>query len=329
MYPSNANPSLPPAHRRRKSSLNAVLESWPLYLALMPTMSLILVFAYWPTLNGLIQSLYNSTATDTQVFVGLNNYRDLAQDTVFWKSFGNAVWYFVFGITVGWVMPFIAAELLISLSNSRLQYAFRTLLILPMAFPAAVFGFIWSFMYDPNDGVINTLLRNVGLEGLVQNWLGNPSTALGSLMVIGLPVTLLSAGAGLPFLLFLVGLQNIPQEIYDAAAIDGCSRWRRVFAIDLPLLGSQFSLLLMLALIGFTQAGSITLLLATNGGPAFATTTPLTWLIQSGISAGNFGYGSAMGAVLFAVAVTLSAAYLLFLRYTNRSADAARNGAKP
>ena len=116
----------------------------------------------------------------------------------------------------------------------------------------------------------------------------------------------------------LVGSQNIPQEIFDAAAMDGCSRWQRVWAIDLPMLGGQFGLLTMLALIGLTQAGSITLLLATNGGPAFTTTTPLTWLIQSSISAGNFGYGSAMGTVLFAVSLALSGAYLLFQRRSAR-----------
>ncbi|MGH2388879.1 MAG: carbohydrate ABC transporter permease, partial [Chloroflexota bacterium] len=218
--------------------------------------------------------------------------------------------YFVFGITVGWFLPFVTAELLVSLSSVRWQYILRTALILPMAFPATVFGFVWSFLYDGNQGVINTFLNDVGLGGLARNWLGDPATALNSLMVIGFPITFISAGGGLPFLLLLAGLQSIPQEILEAADIDGCSRLRRVFAMDLPLLGSQFSLLFMLALIGFTQAGSITLLLVTNGGPAYSTMTPLVWLIQSGISGGNFGYGAAMGEVLFAFSVILSASFL-------------------
>jgi raffinose/stachyose/melibiose transport system permease protein len=110
-------------------------------------------------------------------------------------------------------------------------------------------------------------------------------------------------------------MQSIPHEILEAAEIDGCGRLRRVLVMDLPLLGSQFSLLFMLALIGLTQAGSITLLLSTNGGPAYATMTPLVWLIQTGISVGNFGYGAAMGEVLFAISLILSLSFLGIQRW--------------
>ena len=295
-----------------------IAKAWPLYLALLPTLGLIAAFAYWPTINGIIQSFYNSSNTQDNVFVGWDNYSQLLNDSVYWSAFANAIKYFVFGITVGWVLPFITAELLISLSNTRLQYILRTALILPMAFPATVFGFVWSFLYDANQGVINTFLRGIGLGGLAHNWIGDPTTALGALMVIGFPIMFISSGGGLPFLLLLGGLQGLSQEVLEAAEIDGCGRLRRVFAIDLPLLGSQFSLLFMLALIGFTQAGSITLLLVTNGGPAYATMTPLVWLIQSGISAGNFGYGSAMGEVLFAFSIILSISFLGIQRWRVR-----------
>ncbi len=305
--------------RRHASLPTRILRAWPLYLALAPTLTLIAVFAYWPTVNGFIQSVFNSTNTQTNVFVGLDNYSQLLGDSVFWGSFVNAIKYFVFGITIGWLLPFVTAELLISLSSVRLQYILRTALILPMAFPAAVFGFVWSFLYDGNVGVINTFLNGVGLSGLSHNWLGDPGTALGALMAIGLPITFISGGGGLPFLLMLAGLQGIEQEVLEAASIDGCGRVRRIFAIDLPLLGSQFSLLFMLALIGFTQAGAITLLLVTNGGPAYATMTPLVWLIQSGINAGNFGYGAAMGVVLFVGSVALSMTFLGIRRLRSRA----------
>jgi len=305
--------------RRHASLPTRVLRAWPLYLALAPTLILIAVFAYWPTVNGFIQSVFNSTNTQTNVFVGLDNYSQLLSDSVFWGSFVNAIKYFVFGITIGWLLPFVTAELLISLTNVRLQYILRTALILPMAFPAAVFGFVWSFLYDPNVGVINTFLNGVGLSGLSHNWLGDPATALGSLMVIGGPIMFISGGGGLPFLLLLAGLQGIEQEVLEAASIDGCGRLRRIVSIDIPLLGSQFGLLFMLALVGFTQAGAITLLLTTNGGPAYATMTPLVWLIQSGINAGNFGYGAAMGVVLFVGSVALSMTFLGIRRLRSRA----------
>ena len=118
----------------------------------------------------------------------------------------------------------------------------------------------------------------------------------------------------------LSGIQNIPSEIMEAAEFMGCGRFRRVFAIDLLLLGSQFSLLFLMALIGFTQAGSITLLLVTNGGPAYATMTPIVWMIQTGVSVGNFGYGAAMGEVLVRCpSVTLSALFLGIQRWRARA----------
>ena len=308
--PNRAGGLSPIRRGHRRSLFRRIVDAWSLYLALAPTLLLIAVFAYWPTINGVIQSFFNSTNTEANAFVGWDNYSQLLNDSVYWGAFKNAVKYFVFGITIGWILPFVTAELLTSLSSARWQYILRTALILPMAFPATVFGFVWSFLYDANQGVINVFLKDIGLGGLAQNWLGDPSTALYSLMVIGFPITFISAGGGLPFLLLFAGLQSIPQEILEAADIDGCGRLRRVFLMDIPLLGSQFSLLFMLALIGFTQAGAITLLLVTNGGPAYSTMTPLVWLIQSGISGGNFGYGAAMGELLFAFSVILSVSYL-------------------
>ncbi len=308
---------------KRRPLYARMAASWRLYLALFPTLALIGIFAYWPTINGVIQSFYNSTATETNIFVGLDNYRQLMSDTVYWNAFLTSLKYTIFGITIGWVLPFITVQLLVSLSSRRWQYILRTALILPMAFPATVFGFVWQFLYDPRAGVFNAFLDAIGLGRLQQNWLGDPSTALGSLMMIGFPITFIGSGliggGGLPFLLMLSGIQNIPSEIMEAAEIDGCGRFRRVFAIDLPLLGSQFSLLFLMALIGFTQAGSITLLLVTNGGPAYATMTPIVWMIQTGVSVGNFGYGAAMGEVLFVSSVTLSALFLGIQRWRARA----------
>ena len=292
----------------RAPFLVRLYRAWPLYLALAPTLFLIGTFTYYTTAQGIQMSFYGSNNYSLNYFTGLDNYRTLLSDTVFWNGFKNALKYLIYGITVGWFFPFVASELLISLSSQRWQFIFRTALLLPMAFPVAVVGFTWQALYnaDPsNQGVFNVILGDIGLGGLAHNWLGDPKTALYCLMFMGFPYI-----AGLVFLLVLGGLQNIPGEVLEAAAIDGCGRWRRITAIDLPLLGDQFGLLFMLALIGFPTGGSITLLLVTNGGPAFSTMVPLVWLIQSGISAGNFGYAAAMGNCLFIIAVLCSVFFL-------------------
>jgi len=301
-------PSAQVTYQRRLPFLVRLLRAWPFYLALAPTLVLVGVFTYYTTAQGIQMSFYSSNNESVNFFVGLDNYRTLLSDTIFWNGFKNLLKYLAYGLTVGWFFPFVAAELLISLSSLRWQLIFRTALLLPMAFPVAVVGFTWQALYnaDPsNQGVFNVILGDIGLGGLEHNWLGDPKTALYCLMFMGFPYI-----AGLVFLLLLGGLQNIPQEILEAAAIDGCGRLRRIAAIDLPLLGDQFRLLFMLTLIGFPTGGAITLLLVTNGGPAFATMVPIVWLIQSGITAGNFGYAAAMGNCLFLIAVLCS---LLFL----------------
>ena len=190
---------------KRRPLYARMAASWRLYLALFPTLALIGIFAYWPTINGVIQSFYNSTATETYIFVGLDNYRQLMSDTVYWNAFLTSLKYTIFGITIGWVLPFITVQLLVSLSSRRWQNILRTALICPMAFPATVFGFVWQFLYYSPAGVFNAFLDAIGLGRLQQNWLGYSSTALGSLMMIGFPITFIGSGliggGGLPFLL--------------------------------------------------------------------------------------------------------------------------------
>ena len=233
----------------RAPFLLRVFKAWPLYLALAPTLALIGVFTYYTTAQGIQMSFYSSNNYSLNFFAGLDNYRTLLHDTVFWNGYKNALKWFVYGVTAGWLFPFVAAELLISISSPRWQFILRTALLLPMAFPVAVVGFTWQALYnaDPsNQGVFNVLLGDMGLSGLEQNWLGDPKLALYCLLFMGFPYI-----AGLAFLLLLGGLQNIPGEVLEAAELDGCGRWRRIAAIDLPLLGDQFSLLFMLALIWF------------------------------------------------------------------------------
>jgi ABC-type sugar transport system permease subunit len=275
---------------------------------------------YFTAAQGVWSSFFTANNVNLSVFCGLDNYRRMLNDTYFWQSFRNALKWAVLSVTAGWIMPFAAAELLTSLSSLRWQFVFRTLLLLPMAFPVAVIAFTWQAMYtaDPsNEGAVNVLLRNLGLGGLMHDWLGDPKTALYALLFMGFPYI-----AGLAFLLLLAGLQNISPEVLEAAALDGCGRWRRVIAVDLPLLGSQFRLLAMLALLQWPLYGAITLLMSTSGmalgGPFFATNVPVVWLINSGINAGDFGYGSAMGVALFAVGVAGSLLFVGSLRLAGR-----------
>ncbi|MER7108640.1 carbohydrate ABC transporter permease [Streptomyces sp. NPDC000229] len=285
---------------------------WFAYLALIPLFVTLAVFAYYPAASGIWHSFYEWRPGFDSPFVGLDNYRAMLDDDLWWRSFRNLGVIFVFGITVAWAIPLLAAELIISLKSKRAQFFFRTALIAPMAFPGVVTVLLWAAMYEPNNGVINRLLRAVGLDALAQNWVGDPQFALLSLLFIGFPFV-----AGLPFLVFLTTLQNVPAEVFEAAALDGCGRLRRLFAIDLPLMASQLKLLVFLATINVLQYGFAAYLL-TGGGPDNATEVPVLRMLGVAFQGSEWGYAAALSTTLFVMTILLSI-IIVFVRREDRA----------
>ncbi|MEO6997784.1 MAG: sugar ABC transporter permease [Terracoccus sp.] len=286
-------PVVRPPKRRKKIP-------WGVYVALAPLFAVLAVFGYYPSLSGIFFSFWDWRPGFDSVFTGLDNYRTMFTDEIFWSSFRNLGIIFVFGVTIGWALPLLSAELLVSLRSPRLQFVFRTLLIAPMAFPGVVLVLLWKSLYEPNTGVINRTLEAVGLSGLAQNWLGDPHLALLALMFIGFPFV-----AGLPFLIFLTALQNIPVEVFEAASLDGCGRLRRFFSIDLPMMAAQVKLLVFLSTIGVLQYG-FAAYLTTGGGPNNATQVPVLRMIAVAFQGNEWGYAAALSTVLFAIALVLS-----------------------
>ena len=152
---------------------------------------------------------------------------------------------------------------------------------------------------------MNDFLGQVGLTALEKNWLGDPNTALWALIFINFPWV-----AGLPFLVFSAGLQNIPGEIFDAAAIDGAGRLKRFVAIDVPLLLRQVKLLFFLAVVFVLQYGSAAYI-ATQGGPDNATTVPVLRIVGVAFDAGEWGYAAALSTTLLVIMILLIGPTLL------------------
>ncbi|GAA4998311.1 carbohydrate ABC transporter permease [Actinopolymorpha pittospori] len=273
---------------------------WYVYLALLPLFVTLAMFAYYPAVSGIWHSFYEWRPGFDSPFVGLDNYVTMLADDLWWRSFRNLGFIFVFGVTIAWAIPLLAAELVISLESKRAQFVFRTLLIAPMAFPGVVTVLLWAAMYEPNNGVINRVLKGVGLGGLAQNWVGDPHFALLSLLFIGFPFV-----AGLPFLVFLTTLQNVSSEVFEAAALDGCGRLRRLTAIDLPLMASQLKLLVFLATISVLQYGFAAYLL-TGGGPDNATQVPVLRMLGVAFQGSDWGYAAALSTTLFVMTILLS-----------------------
>ncbi|XUK60837.1 ABC-type sugar transport system permease subunit [Plantibacter sp. RU18] len=293
--------SAPPAAARKRR------VPWGVYIALAPLALTLIAFQYFPALSGIWHSFWDWNPGFTSTFTGFDNYIRMFGDSLWWQSFANLGIIFIFSI-VSWIFPLMAAELLVSLKSQRAQFVFRTLLIVPMAFPGVVTALVWSFLYQPNSGVFNEILRGLGLGDLAQNWLGDPRTALLALLFIGFPFV-----AGLPFLIFYSTLQNIPKEIFEACSLDGVGRIRRFFTIDVPLMARQVQLLVILVIIETLQYGFVAYIL-THGGPDNATMVPVLRMINEAYDGQAWGYAAALSTTLFVLTVVLSAVVAIFRR---------------
>jgi raffinose/stachyose/melibiose transport system permease protein len=196
------------------------------------------------------------------------------------------------------VFPLLGAALIYRLRQEKLAYFYRLLFVLPIVVPATVGILVWRQFFDPNVGLLNDVLHLFGLKGL--SWLNSESSALFSLMVIGFPWI-----DGVGMLIYLAGLLAIPGEVVEAAIMDGAGSLRRFFSIELPLVIPQIRLIVILNVIGALQ-GFGWQLLVTRGGPNSATSVPAWEMYQSAMTAGRFGYASAIGMILFIIIFALT-----------------------
>jgi raffinose/stachyose/melibiose transport system permease protein len=293
---------------RERSLLQRIVRARLYYLLLVPTFLLLLIFNYYPAFLAIYESVFKVDYGLSGVFIGLTNYITLFQDPEFLATIPRVVQLTIFGVITAVTVPVIVAEWIFWLQSKRAQYFYRILMIWPAIVPGVVTILIWQFIYDPYAGVLNSILRAVGLSGLAQNWLGDPRIALYSVMGSAFPFI-----GGVTVLIYLAGLQSISNEIFDAAAIDGAHGVRRFFTIDLPLIMGQIKLNLVLAIIGGVQnfAG---ILILTNGGPAGATEVPGLYMYNVAFQYGKIGYASAIGVLIFLCILVLTFLNMRYLR---------------
>ena len=223
------------------------------------------------------------------VWIGLDNYRRMWDDEVFWTSLWNTAYYTGLAVPLGAIVAMVLALAM----NQPLPEIpiYRAILFLPSVLPLFAISFIFLTLLDPNQGIVNEFLRRIGLDP--PNWFGDPDYAKIGIVMIA------QYGAGQIALIFLAGLKGIPQHLYEAAMLDGASAWRRFWNVTLPLMTPiiLYDLILgiSLGLQVFTQAYIIT-----AGGPANATNFYVFYLYNNAFSyGGQLGYASALAVVLF------------------------------
>lgn len=283
----------------RSSLRNRLRSGWPAYLFLLPTLLLVGYFAYTPAYTALTRAFTDWDGLNVPTFTGLENFRRALTDPVMGEASRNMGVWVVLGTLLALLPPLCVAELIFHLRGQRRQYAYRTLFVLPIVIPSLVLLLVWGNFYR-SDGLLNTLLGAVGLGGLRHEWLNDPHTALYSLILLGFPYI-----DAFNFLLLYAGLQAIPEDVFEAARLDGATGWRRVLRIDLPLLRPQLGLIAVLAIIGNVQYFTSALVL-TSGGPGSSTTTPALLMYYTATRDGEYGYAMAIAVLLMLLVVALT-----------------------
>lgn len=292
---------------RRKDPRRALLERAAAVIFLLPTLILVAIFSYYPAIRAGVTAFTHWDGFNPPEWVGLQNFIDVFADPAFRKSVLNVAIWTAFGVPLAIIPSFIVAELIFRLRSDRAQFFWRAVFVAPMILPPVVVMLIWQFLFGL-DGPINVVLRSIGLGEYARYWIGDPKFALAALIVLGFPWV-----RAFNVLIFYAGLKSIPSEVLEAAAMDGAGRWRQLIHIELPLTFGQWKLLLVLSIIGVTQDLLVPLVL-TAGGPGNATLTPVLYMYQRAITYGQYGFGMAVGTLLFVVVLVLSILNMRFLR---------------
>jgi raffinose/stachyose/melibiose transport system permease protein len=283
-----------------------IRRAYVFYLFVFPSLALIVLFTYYPAILAFNNSLTNMSLRRVTQFVGLENYFEiLTTDFYFRVGLWNLVIIVTASVLKTLTVPLLIAELIFWLRNFMLKYFFRTLFIFPAVVPGLVTILLWRMIYAPNIGLLNQILRSVGLSEWEMAWLGNENTALLAVIAAGFPYVNIFA-----FLIYTGGLLDINPELFDAAAIDGANTWSRFWHIDVPLLEQQFRLLLFFTVSGAVQ-GFASIWVYTRGGPGYATYTPALQMYRQ-LQDTEYGYGSAIGVLLF---LMIFLATLVILRF--------------
>ncbi len=276
-----------------------------LAVLLLPSLLLIGAFSYYPAVRSLIGGFYQWNGFSPPVYTGVSQFRQYVQSPVFGTEVKNIGLLTGGSIAISLVSQFTAAEIVTRMPRRASAIA-RYVLVLPIVLPPLVLIEVWAYLLQPGSGLVDHILGAVGLPQ--PTWLADQHLALVSILLVGFPWI-----SNLGFLIFLGGLQNLPKDLLDAARLDGAGALRRVFSIDIPLLMPQFRIVVILSGINAVQ-NFVPILLLTNGGPGTATLVPGLDMYQSAFSSSQYGYGMAIGTVLFVAMLIFTLAVMRAMR---------------
>lgn len=261
------------------------------YWLLFPALIIYVVFLFYPMIFSLVVSFYDwDGLSPTKSFVGLGNYARFFTDPTSLLVLRNNFFWTVLTLAVPTVLGLCLAVLLNA--NIKARILFRSLFYSPAVLPLVAVGLVWSWIYNPMFGVVNNLLRTLGLGHMTRLWLADPKIALYSVIVTGI-----WQGTGFPMLLFLAGLQGIPRELYEAASIDGASEFQSFWYITLPSLRETFVIVISLLIVNSLKVFDL-IYVMTWGGPGRSTQVLGTWMYFNTFVYHRAGFGSGIAWIM-------------------------------
>ncbi len=262
------------------------------------------LFSWYPLVKGVILSFQQDNFVVPPYWVGLDNYRALFDDPLFWTAWRNTLVFTALALVLGFALPFVIAVLL----NEFRHFSgyFRVLVYLPVMLPPIVSVLLWRYFYDPGNGLFNAALRSVGLPE--SQWTQSSATAMISLVLVST-----WANLGGATLMYLAALQNIPGDLYEAAELDGASLWQRIRHVTLPQMRFIMLVLLLLQIIATMQVFIEPYALTGTSNPDTITVLVLVYRYAFTVN-NDFGLAAAMSVLLFVVLGAFSALYLRLTR---------------
>ena len=287
--------------------MSARLAGW---LFAGPALLVIALFFGVPVLAALALSLtdfdiYALADIDNLRFVGLGNYIALLKNPLFWKALGNTFYFVLVGVPLS-IAASLGAALLLHSKLSRLRPFFRTALFAPVVTTVVAVAVIWRYLFHTQYGMVNWGLSSLGIAPV--DWLGDPAWAMPTIILFAV-----WKNFGYNMIIFLAGLQAIPEDLYEAARIDGASGWRQFRHVTLPMLGPVLLLVGILTMAGYFQMFAEPYVM-TQGGPLQSTVSVLYLMYEEGFKWWNLGNASAVAFLLFVIMTGITSGLLWLAR---------------
>jgi multiple sugar transport system permease protein len=267
------------------------------YWFIAPAISFIFIFFFLPVLAALLLSfsdfdIYALGNPDYLRFIGLQNYVHLLHNPLFWKALGNTFYFVLVGGPLS-VAVSLGAALLINAKLVRFKGIFRTAFFIPVVTTLVAVAVVWRYLYHPHYGLLNYGLGLLGLDPI--DWLGDPNWAMPAIILLAI-----WKNFGYNMIIFIAGLQSIPEHLYEAARIDGANAWHQFWHVTLPMLSPTFLFIGIITMIGYFQLFAEPYVM-TQGGPSNSTLSVVLLMYEEGFRWWNMGYASAVAFILFAI----------------------------